>query len=686
MDVVCGRCRAEYEFDDALISERGTTVRCTNCGLQFEVFPAVGVRAVELWRVYRKHRLDSPVLEYDTLETLQRGISTAEVRSSDWLARGDASPRPLAEIVELLPLLAQRTSVGPPSLGANANEAVQAGVRLGSSGTVIGIAMASELEGPLSAEPPPLPVFPPSETNDPGDEAVVHELRSDTNNAQVEPWVEELEDDPEALVPVASDLDPPFVETSEPSNSSSGKLATKQRVRSALSQTTGASSELTNASPIALRASRLNRTFIGAAPHAGESEAPPSSNKSNYPAPSSPGQAPFSSPEAPATSDAIESNRPSSMPPSTDRRTSPLPEANSVVEPTFFSRSDGPEPATEVEAPRAATTIALWLFMATCGGLFVWSQMGNDPPAVAIDAIEEKTAQIAAPAPVANLESIQKPALTEGQIADKITRFELSWWDRLLAEGSPVALSDRELSLLVEEQDSKPSWRRVNLLRLVGRIQEARRIAVLLPIGDDVYAPVMLSFAEGAEAPAADLMEKLKSSLAQDQAPYFRRAAFIYAQGRSNNLALARTEYNNLGKMTDRSQTTLYRELGTWLSATEAQALVSASEPTDASEKREAVTMDHKQSAQAIEPAKRPEKKPGDQEVRAADTAPSAPQVSGVIQAKVDQADTLWRGGRREQAVVIYRQVVAEIGTSHFLGQRSAARVLQAEREQSSAP
>ena len=39
MDVRCNRCATEYEFDDALISERGTTVKFTNCGYQFKVFP-----------------------------------------------------------------------------------------------------------------------------------------------------------------------------------------------------------------------------------------------------------------------------------------------------------------------------------------------------------------------------------------------------------------------------------------------------------------------------------------------------------------------------------------------------------------------------------------------------------------------------------------------------------------------
>ena len=37
MDVTCERCGTEYEFDETLVSERGTTVKCTNCGHLFNL-------------------------------------------------------------------------------------------------------------------------------------------------------------------------------------------------------------------------------------------------------------------------------------------------------------------------------------------------------------------------------------------------------------------------------------------------------------------------------------------------------------------------------------------------------------------------------------------------------------------------------------------------------------------------
>ena len=37
MDVRCERCKTEYEFDDARITEAGVTVRCTTCQHVFMV-------------------------------------------------------------------------------------------------------------------------------------------------------------------------------------------------------------------------------------------------------------------------------------------------------------------------------------------------------------------------------------------------------------------------------------------------------------------------------------------------------------------------------------------------------------------------------------------------------------------------------------------------------------------------
>jgi predicted Zn finger-like uncharacterized protein len=107
MDVRCNRCGTDYEFDDTLISDRGTTVQCTNCGYQFKIFP-VGKASLapERWRVKtasgREH-------VYTSLRDLQRAIGEHKVGPRDLLSRGEEPPRPLGSIPELEPFFAQTT-------------------------------------------------------------------------------------------------------------------------------------------------------------------------------------------------------------------------------------------------------------------------------------------------------------------------------------------------------------------------------------------------------------------------------------------------------------------------------------------------------------------------------------------------------------------------------------------------
>lgn len=99
MDVRCNRCATEYDFDDALISERGTTVKCTNCGFQFKVFPAdANSHAPERWVVRTSSGRD---VVYTSLRDLQKGITEQKVGANDLLSRGEEAPRPLGSIAEL---------------------------------------------------------------------------------------------------------------------------------------------------------------------------------------------------------------------------------------------------------------------------------------------------------------------------------------------------------------------------------------------------------------------------------------------------------------------------------------------------------------------------------------------------------------------------------------------------------
>src|SRR6476620_10375820 len=121
MDVRCSRCGTEYDFDDALVSERGTTVKCTNCSYQFKVYPGGTGGVPERWIV---RKASGRELVYTSLRDLQRAIAQRQVGPADLLSRGGGHPlRPLASIAELEPFfqaqgpaaaadVAQRTLLG----------------------------------------------------------------------------------------------------------------------------------------------------------------------------------------------------------------------------------------------------------------------------------------------------------------------------------------------------------------------------------------------------------------------------------------------------------------------------------------------------------------------------------------------------------------------------------------------
>jgi predicted Zn finger-like uncharacterized protein len=108
MDITCNRCKTEYDFDDALVSDRGTTVRCTNCGDQFKVYRAGSSPAPERWIV---HCRDGREFVFTDVRDLQRAISHGHVGRDDTLSRGMSPPRQLATIAELEPLFGPAAGV-----------------------------------------------------------------------------------------------------------------------------------------------------------------------------------------------------------------------------------------------------------------------------------------------------------------------------------------------------------------------------------------------------------------------------------------------------------------------------------------------------------------------------------------------------------------------------------------------
>jgi predicted Zn finger-like uncharacterized protein len=100
MDVRCERCSTDYDFDDALISERGTTVKCTQCGHQFRVYPRTAIGLPERWVVRASGGREQV---FSSLKELQRAIAQGQVSADDYLSRGSQAARRLASIAELEP-------------------------------------------------------------------------------------------------------------------------------------------------------------------------------------------------------------------------------------------------------------------------------------------------------------------------------------------------------------------------------------------------------------------------------------------------------------------------------------------------------------------------------------------------------------------------------------------------------
>lgn len=105
MDVVCDKCNTEYEFDDALVSERGTTVKCTNCGHQFRIFRPKSDGTVA--RPWILRRSDGKTATFDSLAVLQRWIGEGKASRADLLSRDGVDWKPLGSIAELEGFFAQ---------------------------------------------------------------------------------------------------------------------------------------------------------------------------------------------------------------------------------------------------------------------------------------------------------------------------------------------------------------------------------------------------------------------------------------------------------------------------------------------------------------------------------------------------------------------------------------------------
>src|SRR4051794_37079653 len=151
MDVKCERCNTEYEFDDALVSGRGTTVKCTNCGHKFKIRRSDGDFSEDFWNVTTG---DGRTLVFTSLRELQRAIQGYLVERNDRLSRGGLPPKAIGQIPELSPFFEQREAAKRSAVGGGGARKKQDG--LGPPAVEAAITAAA-IEAPLATPLAPTP-------------------------------------------------------------------------------------------------------------------------------------------------------------------------------------------------------------------------------------------------------------------------------------------------------------------------------------------------------------------------------------------------------------------------------------------------------------------------------------------------------------------------------------------------
>lgn len=655
MDVVCGRCRAEYEFDDALISERGTTVRCTSCGLQFKVFPPEGLRPPEVWKVMDPTDLDKEAMEYQTLRDLQKAIARGDVQASHLLSRGDDRPRPLSEIVELQPLLGQTRSDRPPARGG------------ADDSTFVSKVGAEE----IVPSQPPEPI-----------------------------------DDGKSLPPSSSSWDQP-------------KSDSRPRIRSALSAPSGSEPRVTPVPPsptnrdlartsIKPRVS-LRSTLASSFPTPSRAGVPPSRNLAPVDGPPEVASEPPAgeAPPLPAVEDVPPSSRENDPPPSSrpayDRPSSTVAAPiNPRITESNYAGQLTPTPGalrayqTADSAPYGGVA-GRPLRRGAKGGAIVFAVLVG-AGAFLLFANRDRLTDAMDSAPAVRAEETPTQPLSTATLL-KISQAEEGWmldhfFDQKPSPGEEVSPEERKnLLVTLDESGRSSSWTKVNLLRTMGRLEDARKAAGKLPADTQSgYSLALLDLAESPrDPPWPVILERLKDAAVGEGLPFLARSAYVYSLWQAGEQAQARAEYSAFGQLTGAEDSDLYVALGEMmgtLDEREAEEDASDNVPLADAEESEAsadsvaaepLPVDEKPAVEKPAPAAEPEPAPRTEP----ESEPTAKKISAEIQDKVTQADALWRGGNRDGALALYRQVVQAIGTSHFLGQRAAARIRQAEREKS---
>lgn len=527
MDVACNRCHAEYEFDDALISERGTTVFCTTCGLQFKIFPSERKGAPEEWTLTPMAPGTAPRI-FRSLRELQRAILDGDVQETDLLARGGQRPRALGAIAELEPLLKRPRSAPPPAV--RQSDGPRAGGAPGplprtAGGTVMGLA-APRVPNFGAPAPPPASLPPVQDALHAGS----------SHGDDVPPSA----DDPDAVVP-SSPADGAHAPVPEP-----WQAPPTQTLRPKIQ-------------------SVLNRSPAAVPPpsESGPQSGPPSSSR-------------------------LRASLTQSVPPSTPGRARPphAPPPDSVPEPPvsrqsrFDSEPFSVSPATR---PRPLARGGWIVVSVVVGGLaFVLTAARERVFAL----FDQDSGQEEAPEVV----SAERAVLAAAELADEAW-LALRIAPSAERAAKAAALEARLLALkaALDEGEGRAlgktsTWavQRIHYLRMVGDVQKARAALAAVkgaPIVDP-YLLAMLDLADqSAQRPFASILRRLKDASNGERGRYRVRSAYIIALVEAGQLELAQEDFARLALNTDAANAPLFGDLSRYL---EAQRAAHAPDTTKA--------------------------------------------------------------------------------------------------------
>jgi predicted Zn finger-like uncharacterized protein len=123
MDVTCDNCKAEYDFDDTLLGDKGTTVKCSKCGHVFRVMPP---RREPTRSALKVRFRDGHIESVASLRDLQQRIQAGQVGFDDELGRDGFNYRRLGDVPELRNFFNRSVPASGPVPTPSANPAAAA--------------------------------------------------------------------------------------------------------------------------------------------------------------------------------------------------------------------------------------------------------------------------------------------------------------------------------------------------------------------------------------------------------------------------------------------------------------------------------------------------------------------------------------------------------------------------------